>query len=83
MIEEEKAYLELLKEVDAEIDKIHNKYKEKIKKAKEKALRNCKHNFYSIHKERCDDGYGKWYTLEYKHCQICGAEDAYQKWPLK
>lgn len=37
MIEEEKAYLELLREVNTEIDKIYSKYKEKNQKSKRKS----------------------------------------------
>lgn len=87
MLKEESEYIDILFKLEDEIRKslqqIHKKYKNKLIKAKEKASKDCKHNFYSVHNVDCDDGYGKQWVVKNKICKVCGKEDIWHKWPLE
>lgn len=82
MLKEESKYIDLLNEMENELKKLKKQYEAKLAKAKNKASKNCRHNFYSIRKSSCDNGYGNWWTIELKTCKVCGAQDAYNQWPL-
>jgi len=85
---EEALYLSRLedekKEISEAISKVRKKHSRKISSIRKKIYdAGCEHHFYTIHTERDDDGYGKWFTRKIKVCSVCLKRDQYTEWPIK
>jgi len=62
------------KQIDAQYRKIIKKQADldnQLKRLREDAQGVCQHAFTETYTKDCDDGYGKWWKINYTYCKLC------------